>query len=356
MIRIFLKTFLYRLFRRFGWPKVKPVNFTLGISCVCNSRCQTCHIWEKKVEELKIEEWEKILKKIGSGIFWVTISGGEPFLASHLVALVKLVKIYLQPNIITIPTNGLLTEVIIDKVKRICEENNKVKIIINFSLDGLGPRQDEIRGVEGSFEKLIKTYRGVKQLDYDNLTVGIHTVISKLNTKDLPTLFNFVLDELKPDQYITEIAERRVELDNLTYDITPSPEEYSLIIDSLREKIKKHEFKKVGRITEAFRLEYYQAVKRILREETQVIPCYAGVASAQISADGQIWPCCIRADNLGNLRDNNYDFKKVWFSPEAGKVRRSIKNKECACPLANAFYTNMLGHNRTLLKVITHLR
>ena len=92
-------------------------------------------------------------------------------------------------------------------------------------------------------------------------------------------------------------------------------------------------------------------MKRILEEEDQVIPCYAGWASAQIYSDGSVWPCCIRADNLGNLRDYNYDFKSIWFGEGIREVRRSIADKECHCPLANASYTNMLHDIPTVIKI-----
>jgi hypothetical protein len=47
----------------------------------------------------------------------------------------------------------------------------------------------------------------------------------------------------------------------------------------------------------------------------------------------------------------DYDFKRVWFSPEAERIRTSIRNRECYCPLANASYTNMLMHAPTLARV-----
>jgi hypothetical protein len=32
----------------------------------------------------------------------------------------------------------------------------------------------------------------------------------------------------------------------------------------------------------------------------------------------------------------------VWHSAQAGEVRRSIRGGECACPLANQAYSNIL--------------
>jgi hypothetical protein len=98
-------------------------------------------------------------------------------------------------------------------------------------------------------------------------------------------------------------------------------------------------------------VEYYKLVKRILHEQDQVIACYAGWVSAQIYANGTVWPCCVRADDLGNLREHNYDFKQIWFGDKIKRVRKSIARKECHCPLANASYTNMLHDIPTLTRV-----
>jgi hypothetical protein len=92
-------------------------------------------------------------------------------------------------------------------------------------------------------------------------------------------------------------------------------------------------------------------VKRTLREHRQVIPCMAGVASAQIAPNGDVWTCCVRAQSMGNLRDHDYDFGSVWRTGKANQLRRSIKAGECHCPLANAAYTNMLTHTPTVTKV-----
>jgi hypothetical protein len=86
-----------------------------------------------------------------------------------------------------------------------------------------------------------------------------------------------------------------------------------------------------------------------------VIPCYAGIASVQISPDGEVWSCCIKAKSMGNLRENGYNFKKIFYNAKFEKERKSIKSKECYCPLANAAYTNMLMDIPTLFRVAKRL-
>jgi len=346
----------YWLARKIGFPKILPTNLTLNVTYHCNSRCSTCNIWKKKASELTLDEWVKIFKKYQARVFWLILSGGEPFLRPDLVDLAITGYKYLQPAVINIPTNGILTPIILKKVEAILKGCSNSNIVINFSIDGISKNHDKIRNVPGNFKKLIKSYKKVKKLKqkYSNLTVGLHSVVSRFNIKDIPNLCDYCL-KLEPDQYITEIAEQRVELGTMNKNISPTVEQYSDAIDYVLKKIETAKFKGLAKITEALRMEYYKLIVQILQKKAQAIPCYAGLASGQISADGQVWPCCVRADNLGNLRNHDYDFRQIWFSEKAEKARRAIRNKECYCPLASANYTNMLLDVKTLFKITKRL-
>jgi MoaA/NifB/PqqE/SkfB family radical SAM enzyme len=355
VIDLLAKIPLFMLQRRFGWPRMLPVNITLSPSPRCNSRCLTCNIWMKREDELALTEWEKVFQSLGHAPFWFTVSGGEPFMYKDLVELCAALYRNCQPAIINIPTNSLMYNIIPAKVAQICETCRGSQIIINLSLDGVGEQHDRIRNVSGNFEKFERNFHALRELNYPNLSVGIHSVISRFNVAHVAELYDYAL-ALEPDAYITEVAERRMELDTVGADITPTADKYASAIDQLIARVERARFNGVSRITEAFRLEYYQLVKRILAEETQVIGCYAGWASAQIYANGDVWPCCVRGESgWPNLREVDYDFRRVWFSPAATKTRASIRAKECYCPLANASYTNMLMHPPTLARVSARL-
>ena len=351
MLSVLGRVPLFQLYRRFGWPRLLPLNLTLSPSPRCNSRCLTCNIWMKREDELTLDEWEKVLRSLGRAPYWFTISGGEPFLYAGVVELALMAYEYNRPGIINIPTNSILPG-IPEKVRRIAEGCPKSQVIINLSLDGVGEKHDRIRGVPGNFQKFERTLKALLELrqELPNLTVGIHSVISVFSVGHLDELIAYA-EASGADQYITEIAEPRVELDTIGLPITPDPETYRRAAARLIAHVEAHSYRGVARITEAFRVEYYKLVQRILTEQEQVIPCYAGWASAQIYADGTVWPCCVRADDLGNLRHHNYDFKEIWFGEKIREVRRSIAARECYCPLANASYTNMLHHVPTLTRV-----
>ncbi len=351
MVGVLARVPLFKLYRQFGWPEMLPLNFTLSPSPKCNSRCLTCNIWMKREDELTIDEWDKVLASVGRAPYWFTISGGEPLMYPHVVELARLVHEHCRPGVINIPTNAILPS-IPDRVERIARACPNSQLIINLSLDGVGAKHDFIRGSPGNFvkfEERLKQLLGLRGT-LPNLIVGIHSVVSTFSVRHLDELIAYA-DRSGADQFITEIAEPRVELDTVGLPITPSAEEYSRAIDRLIAWVNGRRFTGMAKFTEAFRIEYYKLVKRILEEEDQVIKCYAGWVSAQIYADGTVWPCCVRADNLGNLRSQGYDFKKIWFGEKIKEVRRSIAAKECHCPLANASYTNMLHDIPTLLRV-----
>src|SRR3954452_6599482 len=330
-----------------------PVNITVSVSYRCNSRCKTCNVWLLTNDDLMLPEWERVFESLGNSTYWFPCAGGEPTLRKDLPQMVGSAYRHCRPGIINIPTNGIQHKVIPGRIRAVLEAAPQAEVIINLSLDALGVKHDAVRGVRSNWAHAMKTYAGLKQLkqSYPNLTVGIHTVISNFNVDAFPELCEHVQRELKPDSYITEIAEERVELDTVGLGITPTSEKYTVAIDTLLESMRDHQLTGVAEVAQGFRREYYEIVKRTLREQKQIIPCMAGVASAQIAPNGDVWTCCIRAQSMGNLREHDYDFGTVWRSERAAELRRSIKDRECYCPLANAAYTNMLTHAPTVTKV-----
>ena len=102
----------YWFFRAISKPVLLPFNYTFSITYRCNSKCKTCNIWkiQRKVPfnlELKTSEWFKIIQSLGRSPFWITISGGEPFLRKGLIEIIEAIARFNAPEIINVPTNGV---------------------------------------------------------------------------------------------------------------------------------------------------------------------------------------------------------------------------------------------------------
>ena len=110
----------FKSFHQFGWPKLLPINLTVSVTYTCPSRCKTCNIWQKKVDDLRPEEYERIRSMEGVPI-WVTVSGGDQFVRCDLPEIFGLIRGILRPKIINLPMNGILTKQIEKQLPGIVE-------------------------------------------------------------------------------------------------------------------------------------------------------------------------------------------------------------------------------------------
>lgn len=352
MLRI-LKIPFYKSFRKFGYPKMMPINMDFMVTYNCNSKCKTCNIWKMEdfSQELKLWEYEEIFNTIGKP-FWVTMAGGEPFLRADFIEVIKKLCKICHPAIINIPTNASLYKVVPKAIKEITNVSPKTKIIVNISLDGINGEHDKIRGFPGSFKSVMKTIHDLKKIDNNNFILGINSIISKFNIKNFYELYRFVNENIQPDSYIIEIAQNRRELFNLNFKLLSSNEEVVKVLEFFIEKIEQRRLTGTSKLIKSFRLVYYNYLLNIFKKQMRIIPCYASWASCHIDPYGNIWTCATNNFRLGSLRKNNYDFKKVWFSKEAYKIREKLRQKKCFCQLANVSYTNILCNFESLMKVL----
>ena len=348
----------YRAAHATGRPRQLPVNLTVSVTYSCPSRCATCDIWQKKVDDLSVDEYGRIFPTLEKVPVWVTLSGGDQFVRADFDEVVRLVRTQIEPSIVNIPMNGVITERIFQLLPRIAHNTVGAQLVLNLSVDEIGDAHDRIRGADRNFEKLKLAAELIHDLKrtYPHVVLGVHTVISKLNVHRIPDIEREARAIFRPDSYIAEVAENRVELKTMEKDITPSTEDFRRAVGHLRNVIRENRSTHpVARLVESLRLEYYELAARILEEKRQVIECYAGWASAQLAPDGHVWGCCVRAESIGNVREHGYDFRAVWNGPAADAFRDSVKRHECACPLANASYTNLLLDGPSLARVTAHM-
>jgi MoaA/NifB/PqqE/SkfB family radical SAM enzyme len=253
--------------------------------------------------------------------------------------------------VLHIPTNALAPARIERTTTRILnymrEAGCEAPLTVKPSLDGVGEMHDRIRGVPGNFDRVLETIQRLKPLEdrYPSFHLEVGTVISRANMDAVDEIAAYV-HTLDVQSYRNEMAEQRAEFFNQGDPITPSAEEYAALVDRFAQRIRENvgQKRQLAHLTEALRLVYYEYASEILSENYQVLPCYAGLTNAHINPYGQVWPCCVLGYDqpLGDLRDVGYDFRRIWYSEAAQAVRQYIKAGNCACPLANQAYSNIL--------------
>lgn len=144
-----------------------------------------CSYWKLKVdptEEMAVCDYEIAAPKVAKlGVGFVSLSGGEPFLRNDLHKIVEVLSEYF---FVAITSNGVS---ITRKMARKVAGSGVRSVFV--SLDSVIPeKHDEQRGVNGTYDKVMKSLEILREELYPNQTVGIMTVLSSRNVDEIDAL------------------------------------------------------------------------------------------------------------------------------------------------------------------------
>ncbi|MFW6008176.1 MAG: radical SAM/SPASM domain-containing protein [archaeon] len=322
------------------FKKNELFSVTYFLTRKCNSKCMICNLWKQKgdVNKLNFMEWKRAFSSIGE-IPWVTFTGGEPLLKKDFLKIFEeCIKIQ-NPDVITIPTNGINTKLIKTKIENILNSNNKTKIYVNVSLDGLEEKNNYIRGTKFDYKNTIKTLESLSILkdQNNNLKLGINTVILDENIDEVLKLKGKINSEFNIDNHLFEVAQNRVELNNLETSLIKKNQKLINLLEILKRESKKSFFSMKDPIRDSFRYKYYNLLIKHLLGENIKSECLAGRKHVQIQNNGDVISCGNRGLVLGNLREERYNFWKILNSKRAENIRKKISNCYCFSSQSNYF-------------------
>jgi radical SAM protein with 4Fe4S-binding SPASM domain len=293
---------------------------------------------------LSLDEIEKISSSLGK-LLWLAFSGGEIFLRSDIVEITKIFYERNRPAIILFPTNGLLADVIKEKIGEILDHCRKSTIVVKLSLEGLEDLHDTVRDMKGSFQKTMQTYRALRELldIHPHFDLGINTVFSSSNQDHMDELIDFV-SGLEGIRTHTVSLIRGTVSDRELKDI--DSEKYHKTINRLASNLKQkisgtYNFKG-AKLKAAQDILQRRLIYNTLKQKKQLIPCYAGRLNLVLTETGEVYPCESFTMGMGNVRDNNYDIRRILKNDKAQKYLRSIQDKDCYCTHECYFMTNIL--------------
>ena len=312
-----------KMLKSYWGIKLRPKDNRLGlfffVTNRCNARCLMCFNWknvaDKDIHELSLDEIDKFSQTMGQ-LNSVILGGGEPFMRDDLFEICQILHRNTGASKIVIPTNCLLVDKIIETTNRILKL--PVKLKVTLSLDGLEETHDRIRGVKGNFKKVLETYEKLSP----EIQVSVNTTVSSENEDTISDVVDFVDNNLKKIRFHTfEVIRGHYDRNK----IKPPTVNQELIDKILKSKTLNRDQRH-----KAMYAYYMKLVMRILKEKRQVIPCRAATLLPVIDEKGNVYHCEILPP-IGNLKDHDFNFKKVWYSDKAKKQRKDIANKKCYC-------------------------
>ncbi|MCC6548017.1 radical SAM protein [Candidatus Sumerlaeota bacterium] len=312
----------------------------------CNARCETCFYWknlndadEKAMSLEELETLTRTMPRFNHLLF----SGGEPVMRKEIVEIAKIFAKNCGIISIDMPTNGLLSKRVEEVASRILDEIPHVIFTVGLSLDGLEETHNRLRGVPGNWKRSMETMKVLGELraarmarfergegPKPNLRIMTLTCINNQNIAEIEEMAGLLKQHDEIDGMMFECLRGTPKDPNL---FPPTPEQFDRVVGmsmELNAELYARRFPE----WRALWLSYIRNVYRFQRQHITVgkIPatCQAGIALAVIEPDGRVRFCEL-LNEVGDLRKQGLDWRKVWLSPKAVDQRRWIRESRCSC-------------------------
>ena len=286
----------------------RPILLNLNLTENCQSKCKTCDYWKTKWEDYISSGRAGELLQEGKnlGIQYVRFAGGEPLLRRDFFDILARLRNQDYKKV-TLATNGLL----LSKYHK--QINSSVITNVTVSLDGVGEVNDEIRGVKGHYDRVIKT------LSYLKKKIKI---VSTFTNKLIPNLEqiiafcqenNYDYDINLPDtsMYFVSSKEVRKEIESLW----PTKPEVYKGLEILKNK---------GILPNLF----FSNASKFLNEHQFIFNhCILGFFEINIDSRGDVRTGCNVYEPVGNILDTSLEH--IVNSNEYIKDARKMFNLEC---------------------------
>ena len=304
----------------------RPFKLTYALTYRCNSKCELCHIWKRTggSDELSLHEIRRFFEK-NNQFLWVDITGGEIFLRDDLLDVARtIVENCRSLAVLHFPTNGLLTDEIVAAAREM-RGLGVPRLVITVSLDGPLELHDKLRGVEGSWARSLETFSRLREIEGVDAYIGM--TLSQFNTDAiLPGIRRaqeaiaidddeiFHLNVAHFSDHFYRNLDHRVMLDEATN---------RMVERFLETRGKAHDFgSKLERI-------YLEHLRQFIEVGRRPLPCRALDSSCFIDPRGQVFPCIIFGEPLGNLREVDYDLKTLWDRSRREALVDRIRRGDC---------------------------
>jgi len=299
-----------------------PTFLVFQLTNMCNSHCVMCGIWKKPVPvELNIREIRKIFKsELWSRLRWINLTGGEPFLRKDFLHVIHALDKLPKLEGIAIPSNGFLTDRIVESVKKTLHILGKKRFLsVTLSIDGFEETHDKIRGTPGAYQKVLKTLEKLKELKkrHKNFNVGVQPTISKWNVDEIEEFYRFMKTKIQSIGFAVTLTSEGY-YDNADKNIELTAEDKKKIAAFFRKVIK--EDPQYGY--------YYMKLIELFQTGKRRFICLAGFITLFMDPYGNMFPCPVLSYGkkyyFGNAKEGPLE---VWFSDEAKAMKKRLKTE-----------------------------
>jgi radical SAM protein with 4Fe4S-binding SPASM domain len=310
----------------------------------CNFRCNFCFYGKEiakgqKSNELTIEEIEKIAKTTGP-LLQLSLTGGEPFLRKNLSDIIDVFIRYTDPWYITIPTNASMPDRMSEVLEKILPKYPKIAFRVTFSIEGIGAEHDDIRSMPGSFDNIVESHRVLTEIRerFSNLVLDANSVFTARSENTLKETLGYLDKNFEFDNLSITYARGDISDESLKQTSRETYEDINQFLESIK---RGKESRFLYPVWRGVRDISRRNLIRTVFDDEFVAPCVAGRKIIVIGETGDVLPCEILGRSMGNLRDYDYDLKRLLTSVENNELRKWIVESKCKCSFECALTANV---------------
>ncbi len=353
--RSFLPHFIGVKARTAFGGRITPPFVTLYVTTKCDERCIHCFYWDelnpKPNRDFTLREFEKTLSSMGE-IYNLFIGGGEPFLRPDLASILLAAHQANSVANVYVPTNGQHAERLVETLETVLEAAPAMRFHLNLSVDHVDEiEHDRIRGKAGAYRKLLDTYKAIKPLRtrYPNLILHTLTTVMKDNQHDILRIHEELKRQFEPDGTSYNLC-RGNPLDPAQTEVDPQIYRRltAQVADDYRSgAIQPRAFSAANHLLDQ---QVRESVENTVVTHQPQFSCVSGRLACVIYSNGDVTECEIKNSPVGNLRDVDYDFTKLWFNKTAQDIADEAANG-CFCTHECGHYASTIYSARRIAKV-----
>jgi len=315
---------------RLFFPGVRmPVYALVFVTSRCAAKCKHCFYWKdlnSDKHELTVAEYSRLAKSMGP-LFQVTLTGGSPEMRQDLAAIAQEFYSHCRPVNMTLCLLGVNTTRVLEQVKEILTTCPDMHLTIGLSFDGVGREHDELRVMDGLFERVQETAQALGRLkqEYPHLGLTGATTVSGLNYQSAFATAEWVWDNLPVDLVkpilIRGDAKDPQALDHVCH------ETYLHVVDAARRRLEQRLSLRPSffrTLVLAKEIVQRDLICNIVKTGKRPVLCSAARETVVIYPDGDVAGCEMRSDSLGNLRSVEMNLRALWFGDKARQFRRDV--------------------------------
>jgi sulfatase maturation enzyme AslB (radical SAM superfamily) len=214
-------------------------------------KCEHCFYWRNLngKDDLSFEEIVALSKSLGR-IENLNLSGGEPFIRKEFAEICRQFIQHNDVRQIYVPTNGYFTDRTVAAVNKILEEKELDLFAVELSLDGMPEYHNRFRVSPGSFDRAMKTYDALAEIQVHDPRLRIHSISTATseNLDQIKQLTTYLYDRC-PRMDHHNLAMIRGDRKNPAL-IAPDLEQYTQLYTYIRRLWAPREASRYGAIVE----------------------------------------------------------------------------------------------------------